>query len=597
MNVNQMKKNNIFQCLIRYIHIYIYIGNKKLLPMSSSSANLFCIVMLLPRPVKQYYFHLIVFVFVLLLPKSFASVKHGKYHAHDSRNVPCPFYQTVNITDDIRLANGSVIHDDVVIPPNWIGVYDYVFANLQTRVPVSPHLRGCICKVRPCINLCCPMGSQFWSNTSQCEAIDNDFLWPTTLNVTQADGTIQENLIAEQFAVVNFRPCLWMYVIRPELDVEDEWHLCENGSLVREFDQAILDIKNYCFVPTTINNRTDSTYILNPAICVDVASDFYGSKVINAYTMLFSVPFMVLTIVVYLWIPELRNQHGKSLVCYLLGLSVGYSLLSFNTLLMDPNIDIILCKLSAYTTYYAFVAAFFWLHVIGFDLWHNFRGSRGINRFQEKRRYLLYSLYAWGMALVFLILTFYAEEISDIPAYLKPGIGIEYCFLNMLSWSPMIYFFGPIIVIVFTNIIMFIMTAIKIHKVQKEMSKIMAREDSTKNLRNEKDRFCLFLRLFLVMGVTWTWEIMSYFVGSKVSWSKIFYVGDVCNAIQGFIIFMLFVMKKKVKELITNRIFHCNDQSTGASQTNSTNSLNSNAKQFNTNQAIISHEKVNDLRF
>lgn len=94
------------------------------------------------------------------------------------------------------------------------------------------------------------------------------------------------------------------------------------------------------------------------------------------------------------------------------------------------EIDSIKFYFSAYTTYYAFVAAFFWLHVIGFDLWHNFRGSRGINRFQEKRRYVLYSVYAWGMALVFLILTLCAEEIADIPTYLKPGIGIEYCFLN-----------------------------------------------------------------------------------------------------------------------------------------------------------------------
>lgn len=55
------------------------------------------------------------------------------------------------------------------------------------------------------------------------------------------------------------------------------------------------------------------------------------------------------------------------------------------------------------------------------------------------------------------------------------------------------------------------------------------------------------------MGVTWSLEIVSYFVGPEKSWSKIFYVADICNAIQGFLIFMLFVMKKKVKQLVTNR--------------------------------------------
>lgn len=55
------------------------------------------------------------------------------------------------------------------------------------------------------------------------------------------------------------------------------------------------------------------------------------------------------------------------------------------------------------------------------------------------------------------------------------------------------------------------------------------------------------------MGVTWSSEIMSYVVGSDKKWSKIFYVSDLCNAMQGFLIFMLFVLKKKVKHLISNR--------------------------------------------
>lgn len=55
------------------------------------------------------------------------------------------------------------------------------------------------------------------------------------------------------------------------------------------------------------------------------------------------------------------------------------------------------------------------------------------------------------------------------------------------------------------------------------------------------------------MGVTWSSEIISYIVGSDKKWSKIFYVSDLCNAMQGFLIFMLFVLKKKVKHLISNR--------------------------------------------
>lgn len=206
--------------------------------------------------------------------------------------------------------------------------------------------------------------------------------------------------------------------------------------------------------------------------------------------MLFSIPFMVLTIAVYLLIPELRNQHGKSLVCYLLGLTIGYSLLCCLLLMHDMNPFGLSCKLLGYTAYFFFMSAFFWLNVISFDLWHNFRGTRGINRFQEKKRFLLYSLYSWGLALVFLVFTVLVQEYFDWPEALKPGIGAgQFCWLDMTNWSAMLYFFGPILIIIVANTVMFMMTAIKIHGVQREMARIIAREDSTKNLRTEKDKY------------------------------------------------------------------------------------------------------------
>lgn len=59
---------------------------------------------------------------------------------------------------------------------------------------------------------------------------------------------------------------------------------------------------------------------------------------------------------------------------------------------------------------------------------------------------------------------------------------------SVRTWSAMIYFFGPIVVIIMANSVMFVLTAMKIHMVQREMARIMAREDSTKSLRTEKDK-------------------------------------------------------------------------------------------------------------
>ncbi|XP_067646598.1 G-protein coupled receptor Mth2 isoform X2 [Eurosta solidaginis] len=497
-------------------------------------------------------------------------------HHRDGLHVPCTFFDTVNVTADQHFDNGSVLHDGMVIPSNLIGTYDYIYVDLVHRIEVESHLRACVCHLKPCINLCCPWGASFSNNESAC-VNNTDYGWPKPiLNVTLPNDTVRPVNMFEQFAVQSFRPCEIMYSLQPELYGYDEWKLFENGTVLRIDDMVYLSRHEFCFLPT-LANYTDTMYVINPANC-DNNSDYSTIKTINAYAMLFSIPFMILTIVVYLSIPELRNQHGKSLVCYLIGLIIGYSLLVLTSLSLELENKSPYCKLLGYVAYYFFMAAFFWLSVISFDLWHNFRGTRGINRFQEKKRFLIYSLYAWGIPIPLLVFTWYAQEVSDIPEYLKPGIGGgQYCWLDMRNWSAMIYFFGPIILILMANSIMFVLTAMKIHKVQREMARIMAREDSTKNLRTEKDKFGLFLRLFIVMGVTWSMEIVSYFVGTDKGWAKIFYISDICNAIQGFLIFMLFVMKKKVKHLITHRLCKCRPP--GTSRTNSTSSTMSDYNQ------------------
>ncbi|XP_034480581.1 probable G-protein coupled receptor Mth-like 10 isoform X1 [Drosophila innubila] len=499
-------------------------------------------------------------IFRLLPGTSFGVHALGEevnYRERNGIHTKCSFFDTVNVTGFPSFPNGSYSYEGVMIPSHYVGTFDYIYTDLVDRVDVAPHTRACICKLKPCINICCPWGQIF--NTTECQKdTSTDHVWPEpVINITLKDGSIQNVNMYEKFVVQSFRPCSEMFSLIPQLNYYDTYKIFENGTLLREDDEQYMSKNEYCMVPTFVN-RTDLYYIINPANC-DMLNENTTVKIINGFAMLFSIPFMLLTIAVYLLIPELRNQHGKSLVCYLLGLTFGYILLCCVLLVQNLDPEGPSCKIFGYTAYFFFMSAFFWLNVISFDLWHNFRGTRGINRFQEKKRFLLYSLYSWGSALIFLIFTFLVQEYSDWPVSLKPGIGGGlFCWLDMTNWSAMLYFFGPILIIIVANTVMFVMTAFKIHGVQREMARIIAREDSTKNLRTEKDnnplRFGLFLRLFLIMGVTWSSEIISYFVGSDKKWSKIFYVSDLCNAMQGFLIFMLFVLKKKVKHLISNRL-------------------------------------------
>lgn len=62
-------------------------------------------------------------------------------------------------------------------------------------------------------------------------------------------------------------------------------------------------------------------------------------------------------------------------------------------------------------------------------------------------------------------------------------------------------------------------------------------------------RFFLYLRLFIVMGVFWIIEIISWALYN----SFVLHVFDILNCLQGFIIFFMFVWKAKVKKMILRR--------------------------------------------
>lgn len=62
--------------------------------------------------------------------------------------------------------------------------------------------------------------------------------------------------------------------------------------------------------------------------------------------------------------------------------------------------------------------------------------------------------------------------------------------------------------------------------------------------------FTLYLRLFIVMGVTWSMEVISFFISKDAEY---FLLTDICNTIQGVLIFFLFVLKRRVLRLIKKR--------------------------------------------
>lgn len=65
------------------------------------------------------------------------------------------------------------------------------------------------------------------------------------------------------------------------------------------------------------------------------------------------------------------------------------------------------------------------------------------------------------------------------------------------------------------------------------------------------------VKLFIVMGISWIAEIISSFVNQYTNYSwreQVFYATDALNCLQGVLIFVLFVMKKRVYHALMKRL-------------------------------------------
>lgn len=117
------------------------------------------------------------------------------------------------------------------------------------------------------------------------------------------------------------------------------------------------------------------------------------------------------------------------------------------------------------------------------------------------------------------------------------------------------YFYVPIGLLLLGNMILFIITAVKISRYQQELAlRRLARNqhsdrEDQRLFRRVKRTFLVCLVLFFLMGLNWMMELVSWWAG-PLDWSAF----DLVNALQGVIIFGLFVLRKPARDLVWHRI-------------------------------------------
>ncbi|XP_025602384.2 G-protein coupled receptor Mth2-like isoform X8 [Athalia rosae] len=409
----------------------------------------------------------------------------------------------------------------------------------------------CASSMINCVPICCPAGLY----TSGTRCVENSELPASELQFPQVwtSDLVPVNRSDWIYARVYGFPCAsGSYALSPDENPEDEFYLLENGTIYKPkyLEGTLLGTSDYCFASVLRGNESETVV----AVCFADYSDTI--PLIYPVAMLLSTPFLIATFVIYTVIPELDNIHGLTLRAYVGVLFLAYIAL-VTAQLGDQAVlaTDALCTGLAFTIHFSFLASFFWLNVMCFDIWWTFGGFRALRgsiKQRERKKFFMYSIYAWGCAILLTAVCVIMDFVPGIPdTVIRPEFGEERCWFRTET-AKALYFYGPMGLTVLCNIFLFVSTAIKIIRHKKDTAHHLKGTDSRRHDDN-KQWFNLYLKLFIVMGINWSMEIISWLCqGPKSLW----YITDMGNTLQGVIIFIIFVWKEKIKRLLIKR-FGC----------------------------------------
>ncbi|XP_065353646.1 G-protein coupled receptor Mth2-like [Cloeon dipterum] len=349
----------------------------------------------------------------------------------------------------------------------------------------------------------------------------------------------QQVLMSEHFHIIDEGWCVsGGYFLEEDIEL-DEFRILSNGSIyfshpnITNDAERMISVENSCIIP---EHGKVGAFICMPPEPQDLKFTIYP------IFFVISAVFLLLTLIAFFLTPDHHTIHVRSVVCQSGSLLMAYIGLTINYTIGDTS-HINTCIITAYVTYYFLLANFFWLNVMCIDIYITFSGL--VDRANE-RAFLKFSVYAWCAPLIIFTITVVLDRTTKHDS-LSPGIGKSTCWFSNV-WSQLLYFSGPVLILLLINSYLFAVTALKVWRVKRDLGRMMHSEDSkvhgrkAKQQEQDKDRLKLFIKLFLLMGCTWFMEIISWAVGGP---SAIWYVPDAINCLRGVLIFWFCVWSNR----------------------------------------------------
>jgi len=471
------------------------------------------------------------------------SITNEEYITNMSSKIACNILFSVVIKAWKMYPNGSLLSLDdtrVLYSPEYF--WKELNDNNETEV------RGCLCLLRSCVRKCCPEGHTLTSE-QECVPSNLNLLHPfAPLFIDEDTNKPVTNVDVHR---LYGNPCSdGGYLLDPQANIEDRFSLLLSGILSAPAE-GNFTVAEYC-----IEAFEEQEAVL-PLLCFqeesyDPATQGTEINLLYPIGLIISMPFLFATFLVYAVISKLRNLHGKCLMCHVSSLLTAYVFLAVIQL-GGFRLSREFCLSCAFITFFAFLASFFWLNVMCFDIWWTFCGVRmlrGSVKERERKKFLIYSIYAWGAPLVMLVVCLLMDLLPDVPStYIRPEFGVTKCWFKT-DTAVFAYFYGPVGVLLLCNSIFFITTACKIIGLKRETRMLKGEESRRHDDQANRQRLNLYLKLFIVMGVNWIMEVISWAAGGP---EYFWFVTDLGNILQGVLIFIIFVWKQKVRHILMRK--------------------------------------------
>lgn len=245
---------------------------------------------------------------------------------------------------------------------------------------------------------------------------------------------------------------------------------------------------------------------------------------------------LVLHLLAFLVVPELRNLSGKNLASLCLALLAAYTIFILSVFAEPGKSE---CFILAAAMYYFFLASFCWMNIMALDIWRTLRMATSelrVSAGSQWVKFISYSVYSWllpAAGLVAIVVLDLTRPAGMAPQY-YPTLGQRWCWFGQRK-ALLVFFASPLTAIMVVNIVLFIMSARIIAETTQSTAKMTS-------CSPHQDQFKLYMRLALLMGLTWITGIVAAYLQLEPIW----YVFVLLNTLQGLFIFLAFTCTRKV---------------------------------------------------